>query len=344
MSYISNLKIKNDKITYELINEDGDIKISLANAIRREMISGLYLYTIDKDNVRFYENNSILDNERLKKRLSEIPILSNNNSITYDDISISCKISNEEEIIKNVYVKDFICKQNDEIIDNSLLFNKDYLNILFAKLKYNQVISFEAKLNRNNAEFGGALYSSVVACIYTFNIDKSRVKDITKDMNKEDERKFNTQDNERIYEKNKIGEPYKYNFSYESAGFYDPLEISIMTIDILISKLDLIKNKINDKKSKKISIQENHENPDFYDFLIDDENETIGNLLSTYLTYEQNIFYCGFLIEHPLKKNIILRIKLVEDNTIENNILVIISIIDKLVGIFNKIKSDLVKA
>ena len=70
----------------------------------------------------------------------------------------------------------------------------------------------------------------------------------------------------------------------------------------------------------------------------------MGNLLSTYLTYEENIFYAGFLIEHPLKKNILLRIKLIEDNTVDNNIAKIVSVIDKLMSIFSQIKKEFEQA
>ena len=341
MSYVSNINISDETFRFDLINKHGNIKTSLVNAIRRTIISDIQVYAISFDNTTFYQNDSILDNEFLKKRLALIPIISNND-LNYDNIVISCTKTNEGELIENVYVSDFVCKDGDTIIDNSNLFQ--HTNLLFSKLKNDQTISFEAKLEKNSAYHKGSFFCPVAACVYTFQVDNKAVKEITKEMNEEDERKFKTQDIERVYERNDINEPLVYNFSFESIGFYESMEIILLSIDLLISKLELLKDEITDKKSKKIKIQENFDNPDLYDFFIDGESETIGNLLSTYLTYEENIFYAGFLIEHPLKKNILLRIKLIEDNTVDNNIAKIVSVIDKLISIFSQIKKEFEEA
>ena len=79
--------------------------------------------------------------------------------------------------------------------------------------------------------------------------------------------------------------------------------------------------------------------PDFYIFFIDQENETIGSLLSTYLSNDSDVFYCGFLIEHPLNKNIKLKIKLNSNNTFENVINIITNKIDNITNIIEKIRS-----
>ena len=51
--------------------------------------------------------------------------------------------------------------------------------------------------------------------------------------------------------------------------------------------------------------------------------------------------YCGYIIEHPLKKNIILKIQLKEDNNIENIIKTICDNIDIITQILDDIKSEL---
>jgi DNA-directed RNA polymerase subunit L len=174
-----------------------------------------------------------------------------------------------------------------------------------------------------------------------FKIDEEKVKEITESMTESEKITFNTQENERVYIRNENGEPNVYQFHIESNGFYEPLIIFNLGINLLINKLNTIKSEIRNKKSKKVISLENTDNPDFYDFLIDGENETIGNLLSTYITYDSNVFYCGYVIEHPLKKNIILRVKLNIDNTEENSIIIIEQNIDIIINILNKIINEM---
>jgi len=347
MSVVSNIKIKNDEISFDLNNSLNQFKISLANAIRRIIISNVYTYIINDKSIIFYESEngcSILDKEQLKHRLVLIPVISNIPNINYENLVISCKINNEDENIKSIYVSDFVCTDHttNEIIDTNILFK--FPKILFSKIKNNETLSFEAKLIKNNPENGGAPFCPVSKCIYTFKIDDKKVVDFTKDMTKEEISNFNTQDIERIYEKNITGEPNIYNFSIESIGFYDPLSIVLLGLDELIKKLNIIKDEFkNIETSSKITILDNNTNPDFYNFSIDDENDTLGNVLSTYITSYKNVMYCGYLIEHPLKKNIILRVKLDSENNQENVIIVIIENINIIINLINIIKNDLTK-
>ena len=339
MSLISNIKLNDTTISFDLSNETNKIKISLANALRRTIISDIQTYNICNDKITFFENTSMLNNEFLKHRLTLIPIISDISNISYDNLLISCKKRNDNENMENIYVNDFICKdsQTNVIINNNIIFS--HPNILFGKLKHGQKISFEAKLEKNNAELGGAFYSTVSKCVYTFKIDTEQVKTITSTMDKEQIKTFSTQDIERVYQKNKTGEPNIYNFVIESIGFYQPNIIVIKGIDCLINRLLIIKTELRQQKSKKVSLVENSENPDCFNFCIDHENETVGNLLSTYITYHKDVSYCGYVIEHPLQYNIIFRIKLIEPlNNLENNILVIEQNIDYLVDILENIK------
>lgn len=336
MSLISNLKLNDNTISFNLNNDTNKIKISFANALRRTIISDIQTYAICSTNITFFENNSMLNNEFLKHRLTLIPIKSNHDNINYDNILISCKKKNDGENMESIYVSDFICTDTKKqlVIDNNIIFA--YPSILFGKLKYNQRISFEAKITKNNAELAGSFFSPVSKCVYTFKTDKEQVKQITSQMDEAQTKTFLSQDVERVYQKNKIGDPSEYNFVVESIGFYEPLVIIHKGIDCLINRLTFIKEEIRNKKSKKVSLVESS---DSFNFLIDHENETIGNLLSTYITYHKNVTYCGYVIEHPLKYNILFRIKLIESlNNLENNIIIIEQTIDYLVGIFSDIK------
>ena len=62
--------------------------------------------------------------------------------------------------------------------------------------------------------------------------------------------------------------------------------------------------------------------------------------MSTYITYDKNVFYCGYVIEHPLKKNFLFKIKLNENNNLENILLIIEENIDYINDILNSIDKE----
>lgn len=336
MSLINNIKIDKDVLRFDLLNKNKEIKIGLANALRRTFISNINVYAIDYESINFIENNSVLNNEFLKDRLHLIPIVSNLENINYENILIYCKKENMNEYIQSIYVNDFECKDiiTDEIIDNNLLFK--YPNILFAKIKTNQKIQFEAKLNNNNADNGGAFYSTVSQCTYTFKIDESETIKVMKNMTEQEKVRFMTEEVQRYYKKNDSGEPHTYEFIVESIGMLDIKTIFKTGINNLKENLNIIKNELTNKSSKKVKFLPNIENETIFQILFDNEAETLGNILSQYLTYDANVLYCSYLIEHPLKKNIILKIKLNKNNNLDTIILLIEQYINYIVGILDK--------
>jgi DNA-directed RNA polymerase subunit L len=346
MSFITNLSIdeKNNRISFLLKNND-KIKISYANALRRIIISNIHVHIMGK--TLFYENSSMIDNEFLEHRLSLIPIncdyldsLSGTYDNIYENIVISCKKHNENnENLISVYPSDFVCKVGDIELENSKVF--PYSNILFGKLKMNQKISFETKLLKNNQEYGGSFYEPVAQCVYTFEIDEEKSKEMMSTMNEDEKQKFTSLDIERVYTKNVSGEPNSYNFNFVSIGFYPCVYLLKKGIEILSNKLLLIKNEMKKNNSIKIYIYQNKENINFINFDINDENDTIGNLLSTYLTADKEVLYAGYIIEHPLKKNFILKVQLKENNSVENIILKITETIDLLLSYADDITKDI---
>jgi DNA-directed RNA polymerase subunit L len=346
MSFITNLSIdeKNNRISFLLKNND-KIKISFANALRRIMISNIHVHIMGK--TVFFENTSMIDNEFLEHRLKLIPIncdyidsLSKEYENIYENIVISCKKHNENnENLISVYPSDFVCKIGDVELENSKIF--PYPNILFGKLKMNQKISFESRLEKNNQEYGGSFYEPVAQCVYTFGIDEQKSKEIMKTMSEEEQKKFSTLDIERVYSKTNIGEPLVYNFDFISIGFYPCDYILKKGVEILKNKLLVIKSEMKKNNSTKLYIYQNKENINFINFDINDENDTLGNLFATYLTANNDVFFAGYIIDHPLKKNFILKIQLKENNSVENIILKITEIIDLLLSYCNDINNDI---
>ena len=115
------------------------------------------------------------------------------------------------------------------------------------------------------------------------------------------------------------------------------MKILDLGINLLINRLNNLVLEFDLPNSEKISlITEDIGNTEYFEFLIDDENDTIGNLLTSYLLDNDNVFYSGYIIKHPLKKNIEIKIKLKNDNKLENVIQVIKNIISDIVKLLDK--------
>ena len=82
-------------------------------------------------------------------------------------------------------------------------------------------------------------------------------------------------------------------------GFYESNELIIIALDVLISKLNELRSKFQNYTYQN----------EYYLFDINDENDTLGNLFSSYLLDDPSILYSGYIFEHPLKNNIVLKIK-----------------------------------
>jgi DNA-directed RNA polymerase subunit L len=320
MSIITDLKLDDNSILFEVNNNiNNPIKIGLVNSIRRTIISNIETYCIDKNSIIFYDSyneNNILNDEFLIDRLILIPIVSDLDDIDYENIVISCKKENIEENIISVYVKDFICKNTltDEIIETSKIFK--YIDILFSKLINNSSISFECKLTKNTSEHRGAGFSPVSACSYQYKQDIKKIQEMCIDMDEVSKKKFMIHDAQRIYQRNELGEPQVYTFYYESIGFYDCKKILNLGLNILINNFRFLSNEFKNDNSDVVKHDTNID--DFYRFTILNIDETIGEPLQSYLLINENIYYAGYVIDHPLKKSLFLKIKLKENNTLEN--------------------------
>ena len=343
MSIITNLKVEDNSISFELINNvNNPMKVGLANSIRRTIISNIETYCIDKNSIKFYDSYNdytILNDEFLIDRLILIPIISDLDDFDYENIIISCKKENLEENIISVYVGDFIAKNSktNEIIDINKLCK--YPNILFSKLINNSKISFECKLTKNTSEHKGAGFSPVSSCSYEYKPDMNKIEELTSKMDNIEKQKFMIHQYQRHYERNEIGEPKVYKFYYESIGFYDCIKILNLGLNILLNQIKKISDEFKDPESNIVKHDINID--DFFRFTISNVNETIGEPLQLYLSTNENVFYAGYIIEHPLKKSLTLKIKLKENNTIENVLICINNTFELLIKILNQCIKDI---
>lgn len=312
MSVVKKYSNEDECIKFHLDNSKGQYKICLCNTLRRILISYIDCYIMDFNDINF-ENDSLFNTEFLKSRLQLIPIMSNNNE-KYELLQITCDKKNNHETIQDVYVSDFKIRDkttNKELDIKKFIPDQD---ILFTKLQINQSVSFEANLIKNNAFNGGSAFSPVSSCVVTFhnpNFEKEEL--ITR---------------ERNFELNNNNEPKTYEFSYESIGFFNADDLIKIALDVLENKLIALKDKFDDFEFK----------DNFYHFLVNDENDTIGNLFVSYFLENKEIEYCGYNIIHPLKNDINIKIQI---NGKKDKLMKLIDeTINNLIDMTKKLKKD----
>jgi DNA-directed RNA polymerase subunit L len=313
-------------------NKNGTIFVSLINGLRRTIMCDIDVYCIDMDSTQFYENTCVLDNEFLSKRLSLVPIISDYEDVVYENVRIECKIKNNSQDMKSIYISDFQFKddsKSDQSAQRAKIDEKDNLiqkefcrfpEILFTKLKPNQSISFEARLKKNNSQYGGANYNPTCPCVHTFEIDESRLQSKIKEenMNESQARTFVLDEAETYYKVAPNGAPGVYKLHIESVGHLNAETIYKMGIEKLKERILIAKSEMNLKNSEKVSITKNKKSDEVFDVVFMDENDTLGNILSEYLSIDEDVKYVGYRLVHPLKYEMHMKIVLYKDNDKEH--------------------------
>lgn len=338
MSILEKIQKKDNFITFNIKNNEGKIYTSLVNAIRRTILSDIKTWCINPNETTFFDNTSVLNNEFIAHRLSLVPIRCDID-VNYDSIIIECKKKNEEEDVIGVYVDDFVVKdkKSDKTIDNNLIF--PYTRILLANLRYNQSISFECKLEEKAPceKDASSAHCCVCTCVHTFVTDEERVAEESKNMTEEEKRMYFK---ERVYETNKYNQPVLFNMNIESIGQYEQTKIVRMGIEMLKERINKLLMDIRNR-NERVRIQLDSVYGDIYEIIVFDENDTLGNLLTQYAGLNPIMDYTGYVIRHPLRKEMLMKFKLKENNTFDNVYSIIEEGKNKIFAILDKIHEEL---
>ena len=335
MKYFNNYTKQNENdINFELLNNN--IKVSFANAMRRVCLSNIETPAIREEDIKIVENSSYLNNGIIENRISLTPLYG---GVDYDNITVHLNKSNSNNEIMHVYSSDIRFVKDGQEQDKSKYMIYD--NILLTHLKKNESLKFTAQVVYSNVYDNSSNFCPVSTVVYNFKRDNKKIQDGLKEVTDElDKKDFDLLDADRLYMTNDKGEPSVYEFSVESVGQFAPNVLITKTFDTLIEKLNNIKLFINHEKESKISVSKADFNLESYDFNILDEDDTIGNLLSSYMVDDDKIEFCGYDIPHPLDNKLIIRTSLKQGNTMENNIDVFKNNIDKLVKIIDEVKKE----
>lgn len=288
-----------DKKLNRISVETADIDLSILNGIRRILlmdipILGFIGNGIDST-VNIIENTTVLNNEIITNRIALIPLdvsekYNDNYMLEDNKLEIELNVSCAENI-KIITTQDLIVTIDEQKVPN--FFKKPYITI--TKLRKNESLHLKAEAvketGRKNASF------NIVSGSTVYNKPKvpfTNTKSII-----EQERDYI--EGEYVLEFEIINNTISHKY------------MLLKAIDILISKLSILIDKS--------TIEKFENNEETYDFSIPDENDTVGNIIQSYIfdnyviskkkTVENCICtYIGYIVKHPLDKVLTIRMTL----------------------------------
>jgi DNA-directed RNA polymerase subunit L len=269
----------------EFIISGSKINYIMVNTLRRIILSQIPTYVFTE--FTFNKNNSVFHNNFLKNQIQNLPVWGIDNKLEYYDNSLK---------VKNV--------EDDEIED----------------LEDNVDLSIEKKVNSNSLEQLTMYvdFENKSNDIYTVTTDDAKFYFAQKQINNpyhvpiqlvklqpKQLINFSVVTSVGIEEENSMYSPVsicvydqksdnEFNFILESRGQLNEVKI------INIATLNLI------KKLENILVQIPDNNEDSGQIQINNEDHTLGNLLTYGLQQHKNIKFAGYNLTHPLEKRVII--------------------------------------
>ena len=323
-----------------------NIQLPFINGIRRTILSdinvvGMKAFPDSECDISIVDNDTGLNNEIIKHRLSCVPIhvLNETNITTWQNLKIVLNVKNDGETI--IPVTSEHISMTDKTSGNKIsdamvrkIFPPDGITgdyILIAYLKpVNSKIQKENQLNfESNLSLVNPTISSVYNCVS--NVNFSNMIDLEKQEYawSEFEKTLASRENIELEKQNwKFIQGQRYykedafDFTIKTLGFYSNKQILDSACRVILNKLNKIylKKEIDIKKTTKSNI------PNAYDIVLHNNSYTIGNILkkSMYsLHYGKTVDYVGFMVEHPHDTYSILRIGFntpVDDDTVDKTL------------------------
>lgn len=321
---ISNISEEDDIFKFTL----SGINVSLANALRRTIVSDIptvVFYTENhKDNqCNITVNTTRLHNEILKQRLSCIPVHIKELDVLPENYVLELDVTNDTENTIIVTTEDFKIRNKS---NGNYLTDEETHRIFPANRKTNMYIDFarlKPKISDTipgeqltlTAEFSihtakdSSMFNVVSKCAYENTPDMAKIKGVWEDQEKKlKSENMNNEDieynkrNFMILDAQRHFVPDSFNYVVQTVGVFENLDIIKKACAILQSRFTELIAEI-DSDIVPINISETTiEN--CYDVILEDGDYSIGKTIE-YILYEQyylgekTLTYCGFKKMHP---------------------------------------------
>lgn len=331
--HIENKSNKDDMLSFTL----SGVNVSIANAIRRTILSDIPTVVFktspyEECKANIIINTSRLNNEILKQRLSCIPVhIPNYEEINLKNYLLEVNVENTTDTTMYVTTKDFKIKN---LLTDSYLSEKDTRNIFppndytgdfidFVRLRpklsddlLGEKIYLTCEFSVFNAKNDG-MFNVVSTCSYGFTpddvaIDNELIKKIQgwKDEGKnEKEIVFETK-NWKLLDALRIVKKDSFDFIVQTIGVYSNNELMNKACTIINKRLDDLELLIN---SDDLEIKSSNTMTNCYDISLENEDYTIGKMIE-YILYEKYfegtkiLSFVGFKKFHPHDTESIIRV------------------------------------
>lgn len=330
----------------QLNSENGDttnftisgINVSLANAIRRTILSDIKVvvfktspYEENKSNI--IVNTSRLNNEIIKQRLSCIPIhIKDVEEMPLKNYLLEVNVENITDSILFVTTQDFTItniqtgKKLSETDLRKIFPADDYTGSFIDFVRLRPKISDEipgekihltCELSIGTAKEDG-MFNVVSTCSYGYTIDEIKIESelarkiqTWKDDGLKPEEIAFEAANWKLLDAMRITRPDSFDFTLQTVGIFTNYELLDKACDILLQKLTSIDTLIETDELVIIKSQNTMANS--YDIILENEDYTIGKVIEFMLYskfYEgiKKMTFCGFKKMHPHDDHSIVRV------------------------------------
>ena len=291
----SKIKVGFDDVKHAIQNPTNHIII---NTIRRTILSDIPIYAFN--NFIFTINESIFNNNYMKLRLSNMPVWGIPNKI--DKFTRENK-TQMENVLEDEGIID-IPMDDDIDLENELSVNTSSLNQLTMYVDYKNINKSIVTVTTNDAKF---YYSNNnIPSPYPVPIPLIKLQP-TQAINFSAITVLGTEKESSIYSAvticyyNEINDD-EFKFILESKGQIQEqriFEVALINIIYTLEKL--------------IKIIPLEENSHIGEIIINEENNTIGNLLSYWLQKHKNVKFACYNIPHLLENKVIIHYELINE-------------------------------
>jgi DNA-directed RNA polymerase subunit L len=303
------LSFKEDLGNSELkfILSGNNINYIVANTIRRTIFSDIPIYAFNE--FKFEKNTSIFHNNYLKLRFKNMPIWGIENNIDFLDTEIQKKEDINDDINESIDDGNEIEMNDDSDINISTL--KQLTMYINYKNKTNDIVTVSTNdvkfyFEQNQIETPYKIPLPLVKLQPSQEIIVSCISNI----NTEDFHAMYSAVSTSFYKEINENE---FEFNIKSRGQINEIKIVKVAIINIIKKINNIKKLLENNEIDNDVIQGI--------VILNNEDHTVGNLISRGLQLHENISFAGYNMDHPLVKKVNIHYKL---KTKKNNIINII--------------------
>ena len=348
------------------------INVSLANAIRRTILSDIPLVVFrttpyEQNKANIIANTSRLNNEIIKQRLSCIPIhIKNVEEFPLKNYQLEVNVENITDTTMFVTTENFVIKDvaTGKPINESKIreiFPADdytgyYIDFVRLRPKISdelpgEKIHLTCEFSIGDAKEDG-MFNAVSTCSYGFTVDTvaqeailEKYKQTWKDEGKTKEEVDFESKNWKLLDGLRITRKDSFDFVIQSIGIYENVELVHKACEILIEQFQY-QDTLIEKDELKIEKSQNTMSNSF-DIILENEDYTIGKVLEYFLYtkfYETKLLtFCGFKKMHPHDSYSIIRVAYkdaIDISTIKGHLK---ECIDESIQVFSRVKKEFLK-